>query len=335
MNSRPPPPQGKFSSSVLGKSLYGAVCLTLDLGAPPSYAFVTRIYRSNLRPVVIFTAFLAGLFTLLSVSHSSESTENVPKITNVSIALGAMYMTIFLYGMYSAATQRVGLVRIYTLLAAFATLLVIAAGLTRVVTHFVFKDDLLKECTTLTTNQEIVFYGFWGPVRADILDANEAADWCRRSWDRSSWSEIVALLIVGVLGFLFTMLAFAYYRQLLDPSSAANATRAPSHLARMEGGFPTHYNPPYDTSVPNLPYAYSTHPQYAPPAGPPPGAHGQDETFVPPYDRDGKPPGYTGGDVKGYDADGKDPFSDFDGPSLREERDVTSRPHPGGPESFR
>ncbi|KAG6918295.1 hypothetical protein DXG01_015387 [Tephrocybe rancida] len=155
---------------------------------------------------------------------------------------------------------------------------------------------------------------------------------CRRSWDRSSWTEIVGLLIVGVLGFLFTAIAFAYYRQLLDPTSAANASRAPSHQARMSGVFPSHYNPPYDASVPNLSYQYNARPQYAPPAGPPPG-HGQDETFVPPYD--GKPPGYMGGDSKGYDDDSKDPFADFDGPNTREERDVTSRPYPGGAESFR
>ncbi|KAG6840160.1 hypothetical protein C0991_008507 [Blastosporella zonata] len=235
-----------------------------------------------------------------------------------------MALTELLYGMYSAVTQRVGLVRIYTLLAAFATLIVIAAGLLRVVTHFVFKNDLLTECTSLTSNQEIVYYGFWGPIRADILDPEEAAAWCRSSWNHDSWAEIVAVLIVGVLGFLFTMIAFAYYRQLLDPTSAANASREPSHQERRAGGFPTHYNPPYNASVPNLPY----HAQYAPPAGPPPG-HEQDETFVPPYD--GKPPGYTGGDVKGYDADDKDPFADFE----RGERDVTSRPYPGGPESFR
>ncbi|KAF5373449.1 hypothetical protein D9615_009503 [Tricholomella constricta] len=44
MDTRPPPPQG----------------------APPSYAFVTRVYRRNLRPIVITTAFLGALWSLFS-----------------------------------------------------------------------------------------------------------------------------------------------------------------------------------------------------------------------------------------------------------------------------
>lgn len=186
---------------------------------------------------------------------------------------------------------------------------------------------------------------------------------CRRSWDHDSWSEIVAMLILtgmhscplryslfhspaSVLGLLFSVIAFSYYRQLLDPTSPANTSRAPSNQARM-GAFPSHYNPPYNASVPNLPYGYNAgpytgqpysgapyqHQQYAPPAGPPPD---HDDPFAPPYD--GKPPGYIGRDGKGFENDGKDnkdPFADFDGPSAREERDVTSRPGPGGNETFR
>lgn len=141
---------------------------------------------------------------------------------------------------------------------------------------------------------------------------------------------------------LFTSMAFAYYRQLLDPTSAANASRAPSNQARM-GAYPSHYTPPYNASVPNLPYGYGNHnsgpytgqpyqPQYGAPAGPPPG---HDDPFAPPYE--GKPPGYSG-DGKGYgqdDKDGKNPFSDFDGQGSGEERDVTSRPGPGGRDTFR
>jgi len=230
--------------------------------------------------------------------------------------------------MYSATTERVGLVRIYTLLASLATLIVVGTGLTRIVTHFVWKNDILSECTALASNNRVVDYGFWGSFKADSLSPADAAAWCLRYWDRGSWVDIITFLILTFLGVLFTSLAFAYYRQLLDPTSAANASRAPSNQLRT-GDFPTHYNPPYNAAVPNLSYSYGAGP-YAPPSGPPPG---HDDAFVPPYDS--KPPGYSGGDMKGFDADDKDsknPFSDFDGPT---ERDVTSRPYPGGPESFR
>lgn len=102
------------------------------------------------------------------------------------------------------------------------------------------------------------------------------------------------------------------------------------------GAYPSHYNPPYNTgyagynsSVPNLPYQPYAANQ---------GGYGydpeRDDPFAPPYDADGKPPGYgTAGDYKGEDKN-KDPFGDSDGPSSREERDVTSRPEPGGGERF-
>ncbi|KAG6815168.1 hypothetical protein H0H93_010721 [Arthromyces matolae] len=279
-------------------------------------------------------AFLGGLFALLS-SYGVDRNQNVPQIANISIALGAMYMSIFvvgLYGMFAGATQNLKHARLYAYLAAFATLVVIAAGFLRVVSHFVFKNSLLNECTSLTANQQVVYYGFWGPVTADI-SPDEAADWCRRSWDHDSWAEILALIIIGLLAFLFTAVAFAYYRQLLDPTSVINSSRAPSNQARFGFGYPSHYNPPYNNNG-NGPSSSMPYTQYAPPAGPPPGAgYEHDETFVPPYDGNGKPPGYVGGgDQKGYDLEGdtKDPFADFD-----HERDVTSRPYPGGSETFR
>jgi hypothetical protein len=98
-------------------------------------------------------------------------------------------------------------------------------------------------------------------------------------------------------------------------------------------GFPAHYNPPYSndyagyhSSVPNLAYQpYAADRGY--------GFSERDDPFAPPYNADGKPPGYTGagtdGDFKGEDKS-RDPFDDSDGPSSRDERDVTSRPGPGG-----
>ena len=167
---------------------------------------------------------------------------------------------------------------------------------------------------------------------------------CRDSWDHDSWALIVGFLILsGKLSFLsfalssvshvktptvlavfFSVIAFSYWRQLLDPRSSANASRAPSAQVRS-GGFPSHYTPAYnnnyDLSVPNLPYqTYAENQGY--------GFSERDDPFAPPYDADGKPPGYVGsgtaGDFKG-DGKSSDPFADG-GPSL-DERDVTG---PGG-----
>jgi len=322
-------------------------------GPPPSYAFVTRVYRKNLRPVVLATAFLGGAWALLSGigwfrNFGVDRTQHVPHIANLSLALGVSYMAVAAigaFGIFSAATQRLALVRIYALLTALATLVVFATSLVRVVTHFVWKHDIISECSTLTANKQFVYYGFWGPIYSDTISPAEAEDWCNRAWNHDSWSEIVAMLILTVLAGLFTVVAFSYYRQLLDPTSPANASRTPSNQARL-GAFPTHYNPAYDTgdgaTLPTLGYGgYRSNPgrgQYAPPPGPPPGMGGvsaeRDDPFAPPV--------YLPGDYKGYGDDGKDskdPFSDFDGPSnhghVAEERDVTSHPGPGGRETFR
>jgi len=115
------------------------------------------------------------------------------------------------------------------------------------------------------------------------------------------------------------MIAFNYYHQLLDPTSAANVSREPNWQHRM-GNFPSHYNPPYNPNGP--PYGGPSGPgyySYPAPPGPPPNQ--SSDAFVAPYD--GKPPGYTGGDgaFAGYgDRSKKDMEADYDAP----ERDVTS-----------
>lgn len=111
-------------------------------------------------------------------------------------------------------------------------------------------------------------------------------------------------------------MAFAYYRQMQDPTSVANSFRAPSNLMRGGGnGYPQHYNPPYGNSMPDLPYRAGPAPTtYAPPPGPPPFGGAS----APGYDLDdaGKPPGYEGGgyfDGKNHDDSKDDPFADFEG----------------------
>jgi len=318
MNARPPPPQG----------------------APPPYAFVSRVYRRNLRPVVIMVAFLGGLWSLFSGigyfrSYGVDRSQNVPRIANLSVALGALYMAVFLieaFGIVAAYMQRVSLVRTYALLSAFTALIVTGTDLARVVTHFTWKNDIINECTTLSTDGTIVWFGFWGPVSERVLTPQEANAWCRDSWDHDSWALIVAFLILSLLSIFFSAVAFSYWRQLLDPASPANSARAPPSQVRMDG-FPTHYNPPYSNNyagdqsfAPNLPYQpYAAERGY--------GFSERDDPFAPPYNADSKPPGYTGagtdGDFKGEYKSG-DPFSDSDGSNSRDDRDATSRPGPGG-----
>ncbi|KAH7926882.1 hypothetical protein BV22DRAFT_318303 [Leucogyrophana mollusca] len=319
-------------------------------GAPPSYVFVNRVYRRNLRPVVVAFSALSAIYTLAwTVVSFKELTldndDHFPKLAPFAIVQGVLFLVaclIEVFGVASAAMQRLVFVRLYAFLSGFSALLVIGVGLMRSIIHFTFKDDLLTECTTAVRGGDVgavctnfpdtlwllidchQVFGLWGSYPTDIPSDVDATSYCQNQWSHDSWVEIITTIIEIVLGLLFTWIAFAYYRQLLDPASPANSSRAPSNQARMDD-YPSHYNPPYGSAT-DIPYDSPYANAYAPPAGPPPS--------------DGKPPSYAyaGGDFTSYgeDKDDKkdDPFSDFDGPSVprplhfAEERDVTSRAWP-------
>lgn len=295
----------------------------------------------------MFISGLAALWALLSGISSfrtltDDESKQIPHLRTISLILGIVYMIAFViecFGIMAATLQRAAMVRIYSFLSILSSLLILGGSLTQTIIHFTMKDELLNLCTTDATGDTVFFgFGFWGPSRKDTLDSNEAANWCKNEWDHDSWSDILALLLEIVLALFFVAITFAYYAQVMDPTSPVNNTRIPPNQTRPAYQ-PEHYNPPYTT--------------YPPPPGAPPYV---DQGFVPPYDAN-KPPGYAardgkfegdhdaksfGGDHKyGDDEDLKeDPFSDFDGPSRKgvspgyEERDLTSRPRPGDRDTF-
>ncbi|KAH7883101.1 hypothetical protein F5I97DRAFT_178951 [Phlebopus sp. FC_14] len=288
----------------------------LPSSAPPTYAYVTRYYRRSLRPVVLGMSVVTAVWALAwTVSSFQElkldQNDNFPKLASLAIAQGVMYAVASafqVFGITAAAMQRFKLVKLYAFLCALSALLVVGVGMMRSVTHFTFKDDLIQECQMMAQNgtSESVF-GIWGSDPPSNLSPSEVASYCNDQWNHDSWAEIVVLLIEIVLGLLFTSIAFAYYRQALDPSSPVNASRAPFNQSRMED-YPSHYNPAYE-------------PAYVSPVGAP-------------FDGSGKPPDYKRGSYVPYgeDKDAKegDPFSDYDGPSVpmpthwAEERDEPS-----------
>ncbi|KAH7910724.1 hypothetical protein BJ138DRAFT_1087034 [Hygrophoropsis aurantiaca] len=301
-------------------------------GAPPSYVFVNRVYRRNLRPVVIAYSALCALYTLawyvISFKELTlDNDDHFPKLAPFAIVQGVLFLVaclIEVFGVASAA-ERLPLIRLYAFLSGFSALMVIAVGLMRCIIHFTFKNDLLTECQdSVKGGSTGAVFGLWGTYPVDIPSGVDTTTYCNNEWSHDSWVEILTTVIEIVLGLLFTWIAFAYYRQMLDPSSPANASRAPSNQVRMDG-YPEHYNPPYGSAA-DLPYDSPYANAYAPPPGPPP--------------TDSKPPGYAyaGGEYTNFggDKDDKkdDPFSDFDGPSVprpthfAEERDVTTRAWP-------
>lgn len=275
-------------------------------GAPPPYAFVNRIYGRSLRPIVLAFAVMGAIWSLAWVVASFRElqvTENgtYSKLAPLAIVQGVLYsvgLAIEMFGIYSSLTQRAWMVRMYAFLSGIAGLLVVGVGLMRCITHFTYKGELIGECIAISQNGEVdTAFGIWASNPGQ-MDLNDATSYCNDEWSHDSWSEIAAIIFEIIVCLLFTSAAFAYYRQVVDPMSPANALRAPSNQARMDL-FPPHYNRPYDPEY---------QPAYAPPLGPPPS--------------DAKPPDYTyaGGEYgHGFEKDDKkeaDPFSDYEGPSV-------------------
>lgn len=280
---------------------------------------VRAVYGRNLRSMVIATCSLSALWTLLWAIASFrdvnlDKDNNYPKLANYSLVLGITYIVtcaIEIFGVVAAVSQKLPLVQAYATGSVISSIVVVAASLFGIVIHFVDKNDIINECTKLATGASITFrFGFFGSSSQSTLTPSEAASFCHNGWDHASWSDIISLIVELLLGVLFSLIAIAYYRQLVDPTSAANAFRAPSNQMRGDM-YPEHYNPPYDAAVPNL--GYGTGPMaYGPPPGPPPRP-------IADYDAAdlSMPPGYEGGEYGskfgGTNKDSENPFTDFEG----------------------
>lgn len=259
----------------------------------------------------IWSLFSAiGYFRNISIYNGNHASQ----LVLFSIILGVLYMVVVVIEIFAffASPVKIPLVRTYAYLSGLVVLIAAAIGLIEIVVHFVFKNTIISECTDLNEGDTVIIGGIFGPQSAGTLSPADARDWCTNAWNRGSWSDIISFLIITFLAGFFSVIAFSYLRQVLDPSHPANTFREPAH--RM-GNFPSHYNPPYNPT-------YANYPSYPAPAGPPPNQ--STDAFVPPYD--GKPPGYIrGDDFKGGFGDMHKGGDFDDGPS---ERDIvpTSRP---------
>ncbi|KAG9019360.1 hypothetical protein FRB90_003464 [Tulasnella sp. 427] len=240
MSTRPPPPSG----------------------APPPYAFVARVYRRSLRPIVMGCALIAIFWSWIWGISALLGIKNAEDLKPINIALGVLYLTvgfIELFGFLAAMKSNIRLVRIYTYLSILAAVIVLAAESVRFSVYFTHKKSLIDNCTTDATGATVeVYSGFWsGRHSVDTLSAADAAEYCNDSWQRSVWSSIAWLVISTLLGWFFVSIAFSYYYQLLMPQPVM----APSQAFQLRT-----YNPQGGYNYP------------APP-GPPPR-----DDFVPPYD---------------------------------------------------
>lgn len=294
---------------------------------------ILRAYNSNLRPVVIIFALLSAVWALLSTisafrTLSADKSQGFPKLGTFAIVLGSIYAGVCgieVFGIATAALQRLWMARIYAILSVVSAFAVVGSALMRVVIHFILKNDLITECINIAKGDMVYYqFGFWGPTFETKLNEQEATTYCNNNWSHDSFVEIISLIIELLIAAFFSSIAFAYYHQLSDPTSAANVTRAPPAVSRGhdddESGYPSHYNPPY--------LSYDA-PQYAPPPGPPPEDSEYDDGAK--LYGGAKPPMYMQSEddlgTYGEDKQSKsDPFADFEGNTSRSASRADERP---------
>ncbi|THU80145.1 hypothetical protein K435DRAFT_845198 [Dendrothele bispora CBS 962.96] len=171
--------------------------------------FVGRVFGRSIRPVVI---------TLLSLDDPPVP-KGFSQLAVWAVVLGIFYIMICLseaFGVFAAWSQRAQLVRIYTVLSGTATFVVFSLGFFQILVHFTMKNDLIGICTQSLTGNDFVEYPFG----------------CHDAWSHDSWADFVGLSILIFISSFFTITAFAYACQLLDPTtSIANVSiRAPQNL---------------------------------------------------------------------------------------------------------
>jgi len=250
---------------------------------------------------VLSTSALSGLYAgIWGVSaYLSISDDNTiaRAIGTIDLMRGSLYMGVLvieLFGIFSASKQRVGYVRLYCYLSLLAALLVMTAEMMRVVSHFKYKQTVIKNCIDVVTSTSGTCSG---PFCQDTpLSSQDGTDWCNDQWSNNSFGDIAWFLVASLFALFFNSVAWAYLHQLRTVGSLLAVGLGVGGAERRSR------HSPDDISMDT----YDPHPRYAPPPGAPPPLASEDMQSVkaPEYD------GYNAGDYLGQSD--KPPVYDFE-----------------------
>jgi len=242
-------------------------------GPPPSYGLIRRYYRHSLRPLLLgltSLSFIAGVIWCASSFKDKDNDSRInPKIWTYDIVFGSIFAAlsaIELFGFVAAWRQRVSLMTIYSLLSVISALAVIALEILSIAIDFMFKNDMITECTREVTTPDFVdCFGYWCSNRSKTQA--EGNRYCHHQWTKIVIGDFVWFFIALFCGTLFSYMAFAYQHELRNVGRPLN----PQRYAMQD--YPVH----------GLDY------QYPPPPGPPPPIDSHSSN---PYDDTSKPPDY-------------------------------------------
>nr|ODN89948.1 hypothetical protein L203_01865 [Cryptococcus depauperatus CBS 7841] len=235
-------------------------------GPPPAYTTVVRkVYPYSLRPVVIFVSIVGfiyglalGVGSIRDISVDGE-TSKMKVMDLVQAILFFVIALIELYCVVVAAVQNLNLARMFLILAPVGILVNIGVSVLSIVAHFTLKTDLVNQCTTDRIGKPLT--DGWDTI--SNVTMSEAHTICQGSWSRNTWGVFAWLFFTLVLSLIFSSTLFAYYHQLLDPSSIRE--RRPT-LIRQNDSYPMQFEhyppPPHNGSQP-----WMVPPYPGPPAG--------------------------------------------------------------------
>jgi hypothetical protein len=222
--------------------------------------FAAKVYQANWRYLVIGVAAINALRFLISaltafhdVHITDIKTRHAPKLTQISLALGALYLVtavLQFYGAISAALQRLTLIRVYVHLAFLSALLITVAGFITGVEYFLLAEDIISQCVELSVSGSWVSKSiFRGKLRhGQVPSPKVAQEQCLNAWSSGSISQVIAIFIFFLIpSIAFFLLAYTYYRQSTDPAHSANLLfkDARSDAIRLEAYPNVHYSPLY------------------------------------------------------------------------------------------
>jgi len=199
----------------------------------PIMAFWNEIYQANWRNAVIA---VAAVNTLRFIIHATQSFQDgrvdklyhVPRLAHVSCAMGGLYIVttvIQVFGVISAFSERLSLIRIYAHLSFLSALLIAVAGFVGGISYFVLSDDLVHECVSLAIVGSLQTKGLFRgkEFKWSNPSPNVAKTHCLAAWSNASVSQILGILLFSIVpAALFFFLAFVYYRQVTDPEHPAS-----------------------------------------------------------------------------------------------------------------
>ncbi|EPQ27443.1 uncharacterized protein PFL1_04981 [Pseudozyma flocculosa PF-1] len=266
-------------------------------GPPPAYAAVLgKVYPYTLRPVILFTTFVTFLYLLLiSISQFKDAAgfEVSGKLMLFYIIQGSLLLLVALVevlGFVAAFRSNLKLATVYSRIALPSYILVVAAQILAVVSHYTCKRDFINACTAQNTGKRVSSGdSFWwnSSTTSYTLSGPEAESYCQDQWNSESTWTIVWLVVVLIVGVPFVMFSFAFARQLRDPASVRVRVQPVWNWGRnnhQQAPSSQYAQGPYDPQAQS--YAMGAYPP--PPAGPyarPPGPPPPDGNDLPDYQR--------------------------------------------------